>query len=77
MNQTIRLSIPDMKCNGCVSAIENALSEESGVQEATVDLATKSATVMATVPLSILIDVIKTAGFTATELPAEEQDLTP
>ena len=75
MKQTIRLAIPGMKCDGCVTAIEAALSSESGVIKSAVDLATKSAAVETNVSLAVLVDVIKAAGFEATELVSEDKGL--
>lgn len=74
LKQTIRLSIPGMKCNGCVAAIEGALEKESGVHEVTVDLATKTAVLVTTLPLSNVIDMVKSAGFAATLVGAVTQD---
>ena len=75
MNNTIRLSIPAMKCNGCVAAIEKALADEKSVTEAVVDLASKSAVLTSTVSADVVLGVIKAAGFDASLLPAEAQDL--
>ena len=74
MNQTIRLAIPGIKCNGCVTAIEKALGNETGVIKFDVDLETKTATVESEVSLAVLIDAIKTAGFEATELVSEDRE---
>ncbi len=68
MSNTIRLSIPGIKCGGCVSAIEKALGDEAGVIRSEVDLATKTALVESNVSLTVLSDTIKAAGFDATEL---------
>ena len=68
MSNEIKLSIPGMKCNGCVSAIEKALADEPGVIRSAVDLATKTALVESDLPLSVLSETIKAAGFDATEL---------
>jgi copper chaperone len=68
MSNTIRLSIPGMKCGGCVSAIEKALGDEAGVISSEVDLATKTAVVESDVSLTVLSDAIKAAGFDVTEL---------
>ena len=75
MSNTIKLSIPGMKCNGCVSAIEKALGEQAGVIKSEVDLASKSALIESDTPLVDLLDAIKIAGFDATELAATDQDL--
>ena len=74
MNQIIQISIPDMKCNGCVTAIETALIAKPGVFNVTIDLTNKSATIEATVPASALIEVIRSAGFPASETPRVKQD---
>jgi Cu+-exporting ATPase len=75
MSNTIKLSIPGMKCNGCVSAIEKALGEQAGVIKSEVDLASKSALIESDASLVDLLDAIKTAGFDATELAATDQGL--
>ena len=75
MNQITRLAIPGIKCNGCVTAIEKAFGNETGVIKFDVDLETKTATVESEVSLAVLIDAIKTAGFEATELLSEDREL--
>lgn len=68
MSKNIRLSIPGMKCNGCVSAIKTALSDEIGVTRADVELETRTALVEMNSELSVLLGALKTAGFDATEV---------
>ena len=68
MSSTIRLSIPGMKCGGCVSAIEKALGEQAGVISSQVDLETKTALVESDVAVRELNEAIKSAGFDATEI---------
>ena len=75
MKQTIRLAIPGIKCNGCVTAIEKALGDESGVIKSEVDLETKIATIESSVSLAVLVDAIKAAGFVATELLSGDREL--
>jgi copper chaperone CopZ len=75
MKQTILLAIPGIKCGGCVSAIENALGDETGVIKYEVDQETKTATIESNASLAVLIDAIKTAGFEATELVSEDREL--
>jgi len=53
---------------GCVAAIEEALARESTVTSATVNLEEKTATVATDAPLSVLVNVVKSAGFDASEL---------
>ena len=67
MSNTIRLSIPGMKCGGCVSAIEKALSDQAGVVSSQVDLATKTALVESDIAFDVLRDVVKAAGFDSTD----------
>lgn len=74
MSNTIRLSIPGMKCGGCVSAIEKALGKQAGVISSRVDLETKTALVESDIPVSGLSDAIKAAGFATTEMSAERGD---
>ena len=78
MSKEIRLSIPTMKCNGCVAAIEKAIqaavSYEIGIDRVKVDLETKTASVEAEVLASVLIDVLESAGFDATEVAADGED---
>jgi copper chaperone CopZ len=65
MSTEFLLSIPAMKCRGCVVVIDKALSSHAGVISVEVDLATKKARVVGVVPLSELIEVLKNAGFDA------------
>ena len=78
MSKQIRLSIPAMKCNGCVTAIEKAIQEATsdaiGVASAKVDLQTKTASVETDVAALVLIDALKSAGFAATEVMADNED---
>ena len=78
MSKEILLSIPTMKCNGCVAAIEKAIqaavSDEIGIDRVKVDLETKTASVEAEVLASVLIDVLESAGFDATEVAADGED---
>ena len=68
MSNTIHLSIPGMKCNGCVSAVEKALNSEAGVNQVSVDLESKRAEVESDAPVAVLVAAIKTAGFDAEAL---------
>ncbi len=74
MSQNIRLSIPGMKCNGCVSAIEKALSDDIGVTSAKVKLETKTASIETDTELPVLLAALKNAGFEATEMAADHRD---
>lgn len=45
MQTTERLSIPDMKCQGCTQRVSNVLERLEGVRSAEVSLEDKAATV--------------------------------
>ena len=74
MSKIIHLSVPGMKCGGCVSAIEQALGNETGITEYQVNLDTKRAWVETDSALAVLVGTIKAAGFDATEVPQDEQE---
>jgi len=67
MSNETRLSVPSMKCSGCVDAIEKALND-AGAESAKADLESKTVLVVADVPVSALVSTIKTVGFDATEV---------
>lgn len=67
-----RISIGDMRCAGCVAAVESALKAVPGVCEATVNFADHSAQVAGDVEAGALIAAVEAAGYTAAVL--EEQD---
>jgi len=75
MSKNIHLSIPGMKCNGCVSAIEKALNDDIGVTRAEVELETRTATVETDAELSVLFAALKDAGFDATEITVDGGDV--
>ncbi len=75
MSKIFNLSIPGMKCAGCVSAIEKALGNEAGVIKSEVDLESKSAMVESDTSLAALISAIKAAGFEANQMAADDQEL--
>jgi len=70
MTKIFQLSIPTIKCNGCVTAIKTALDNNDAVIKSEVNLETKSAIIEAKLTLSKLIAVIKASGFVATEQKA-------
>ncbi|VAW92093.1 hypothetical protein MNBD_GAMMA22-2343 [hydrothermal vent metagenome] len=67
---TYKLSIPTMKCAGCVSAVEGALTAINNVSKVVVDLESKQATVESGADLDIvtLIAAVTDSGFPATAL---------
>ena len=62
------LNIAGMTCASCVAHVERALMKVEGVQAASVNLATETATVAApaSVPLSALIAAVEKAGYAVT-----------
>jgi len=68
----IQLSILGMRCAGCVSAIEGALSVLDGVTAVNVNFADHSALIKGKVSTELLISTIKTAGFDAAAMAAFE-----
>lgn len=65
----IRLNAPDIVCEGCANAITNALSKLDGVQQVTVDIATKMVDVQyeeGMVELDTILQRLDAAGFPAT-----------
>ena len=76
MSEQIQLNISGMSCASCVGRIEKALTKVSGVEQASVNLATETATVrgLSLVPQQLIAAVDK-AGYQAS-LP-EEKAQTP
>ena len=68
----IQLSIFGMRCAGCVSAIEGALSVLDGVTAVNVNFADHSALIKGKVSTELLISTIKAAGFDAAAMAAFE-----
>jgi P-type Cu2+ transporter len=68
----ILLSLPTIHCAGCISAVERALQNEPGVQDARVNLTLKRATVQADTPITAehLVQVLAGVGYEAHELDA-------
>ena len=58
-----QLSIPGMKCSGCVSTVEAALNTVSDVTGVDVNLDDKSAQVEFNGDVAILINAVKARGF--------------
>lgn len=61
----IQLNIEGMTCASCVGRVERVLSAEPGVEEATVNLATKQATVRGNADLNELIEAVAKVGYVA------------
>ena len=67
---SITLSVPDMRCDGCASAVESALSKLDLVKQADVSLDSKTVTVEldADGPVETLIAAIAAAGYEASPI---------
>ncbi len=65
--KNLTLKIPDMKCDGCVSAVHSALSAVDGVQRADVSLPVKAATLEVDddVAAADLVSAVEGAGYKA------------
>ena len=70
--EEIQLSISGMRCAGCVSAIEGALSTMAGVSSVTVNFADNSALIRGQLDAEFLIKAVKEAGFDAAVMEAFE-----
>jgi len=66
--QNIQLSIPNMACGGCESSVKSALDNLPGVNSAITNLGNRTVSVTGDVSVDELIEAIKVAGYTATEL---------
>jgi len=60
--------IDNMKCMGCVSTVQKALSELDGCEEATVDLDSATARVSGPVDAEQLVKVLTALGYPARAL---------
>lgn len=72
---TIALPIEGMSCASCVSHVEAALSEVSGVSHVSVNLATERADIRSTAPLdrNALVQAVRKAGYS---VPSDILELT-
>lgn len=59
----IELKVEGATCGGCVSSIEKAVSQLTGVDSVSFNLETKLAKIEGTVAHSDVIDAIEMAGF--------------
>ena len=77
-SQELRLSILGMRCAGCISAVEGALSSVSGVESVSVNFADHSAIVKGHPDIDALRKSVRLAGFDAAvmegfEDPSEQE----
>ncbi|WP_020396801.1 heavy metal translocating P-type ATPase [Thiolinea disciformis] len=70
----LRLSIAGMMCAGCVKAVETALSSVSGVEQAMVNLAERTALVKGCPNESELVQAVRKAGFDAAIMRGRQAD---
>jgi Cu+-exporting ATPase len=78
--EVVELRVSGMTCASCVGRVERALRAVAGVSGASVNLGTARARVRGpgiSARLPVLLDVVKTAGYTAEELrqPGEQADI--
>ncbi len=71
----IRLSIGGMACAGCVAAVEEALRQVTGVEEAMVNLGERTATVRGAADPAALIAAVRAAGYDAAQLKDLKDEL--
>ena len=67
-DQNIQLSIPNMACSGCASSVKGALDNLPGVDSAITNLDDRTVSVTGDVSVDELIEAIKAAGYSASEL---------
>ncbi len=72
--QTLRLSITGMMCAGCVSAVEKALQSVTGVHQANVNLAERTAMVTGDIEPNALLKAVKEAGYNAAIMQGREAE---
>ncbi|MBN9885949.1 heavy metal translocating P-type ATPase [Salipiger abyssi] len=65
--QSIRFEVTKLNCGGCAGRAQKALDAVPGVDEASVNLASKMAKVEGTAGLAALRDALKSAGYPARE----------
>jgi Zn2+/Cd2+-exporting ATPase len=73
--KTVKLQVEGMSCASCAKAVEKALGAASGVESASVNFVTKTASVSAqdSATEKALIDAVKQAGYSA-HAPVKDRD---
>jgi len=61
----MKLSVENMKCGGCTSAVQQKLQEMDGCQSASVDLQNKTAEVQGEIDVQQAIKILTDAGYPA------------
>lgn len=62
---TTTLDVRGMSCDGCEDIVENALTDVSGVEDATADQTSASATVEGDADTDELVQAVELAGYEA------------
>ena len=62
-----KLKVEGMTCLSCVQHVEDALTTVDGVERATADPTSNTATVDGTAKVDALIDAVDEAGYTASQ----------
>lgn len=75
MTAPLRLSIAGMMCAGCVSSVEAALKQVTGVESANVNLAERTALVTGNAQPETLLMAVKQAGYDAALMQGRQADL--
>jgi len=68
----LRLSIDGMRCAACVSKVETALTSAPGVQQASVNMVDRTATVRGELDVSELISAVQAVGYDASPILGNE-----
>lgn len=61
----MKFTVENMKCGGCSSTVQAKLEALTGVEQVTVDLASKTAEVQGSVEPELVIDTLTAAGYPA------------
>lgn len=59
----MKFTVENMKCGGCSSAVQHKLAALEGVEQVSVDLATKTAEVQGEVDAELIIETLTEAGY--------------
>lgn len=61
----MKFTVENMKCGGCRSTVQTKLEALTGVEQVTVDLASKTAELQGSVEPELVIDTLTAAGYPA------------
>jgi len=65
MTNKIQLNVPNMKCNGCVTTIENTLKDEATIKDLSIDLNSKKVSLETETDSEVILKLLADAGFPA------------